>query len=225
MEISKIYKNLSYTAFGAGIVLLCMLLISFFDKSHITQQYFETLSASDVYAKELSTYSGILRSILTLDNIFIVLYSSAFIFLFMVLSAKEKSLNLVVGLIAVLGTGFLDFYENHHILTFLTMAEKGIVISVDDIASQMTLSQFKFHLSYLSFFLFAFSLPADTFLEKLLKYSLLFLLTPIGILVYTARDNLKPFFEISRYAFMLSGLFLIAYNFNVKRIEQSKNLT
>jgi hypothetical protein len=217
MNLSQIYKNLSYTAFGAGLTLLCMLLISIFNPSHITQQHFEMFSTVDVYTNELLASAGILRSILTFDNIFIVLYSASFIFLFMALSHKEKQLHLLIGLIAVLGTGILDFYENHHILSFLTMAEKGAAINADDIAHQMVWSQMKFHLSYLSFFLFAFSMPTDTLLEKVLKYSLLFLQLPVGVLVYTAPENVKPSFELLRYGFMLTGLLLIAYNFNAKR--------
>jgi hypothetical protein len=37
------------------------------------------------------------------------------------LTQAEKPLNLTIGLIAVLGTGLLDFYENHYILTFILM--------------------------------------------------------------------------------------------------------
>ncbi len=218
---SQIYKNLSYTALGAGIVLLCMLLISFFHPSHITQQHFEMFAPVDVYTKTLLASAGTLRNILTFDNIFIVLYTASFIFLFMALSKSIHQINLLIGLIALLGTAILDFYENHHILSFLTMAENGIAIQAEDIAHQMTWSQMKFHLSYLSFFLFAFSMPQDTFLEKLLKHSLLFLQLPIGVLVYTAPANWKPFFELLRYGFMLSGLLMIAYNFNAKRIKES----
>lgn len=195
------------------MAMLGMLLTSLVAANHITQQHFEFLSAVDVYTKELVESAGTLRIILTFDNVFVVLYSAAFIFLFMALWHKEKAINLVAGLIALLATGLLDFYENHHIFTFITMAKKGIAINADDITNQMTLSQLKSHLSYLSFFLFAFSLPADTFLEKVLKYSLFFVQLPIGVLVYTALDSIRPYFEIMRYCFMLTGLLLIAYNF------------
>ena len=213
MHIRQIYKNLFRTALGAGMAMLGMLLTSLFAANHITQQHFEFFSSSGVYATELMEASGTLRIILSFDNAFVVLYAASFIFLFMALWHKEKTMNLIAGLVAVLATGLLDFYENHHILTFITMAEKGVSINADDIANQMTLSQLKFHLSYLSFFLFAFSMPNNTFLEKLLKYSLFFLQLPIGVLVYTSPQHIKPVFEILRYSFMLGGLLLIAYNF------------
>jgi|CXWL01.1.fsa_nt_gi hypothetical protein len=216
MNISKVYKNLSFTALGAAAAMLGMLLTSLFAVNHITTQHFEFISAVDIYTKKLLESSGALKIILTFDNFFVVLYSAAFIFLFMALWHKEKSINIIVGLITLLATSLLDFYENHHIFTFITMAEKGVAINADDIANQMTLSQLKFHLSYLSFFLFAFSMPGDTFLERLLKYSLFFLQLPVGILVYTSPHNMKPVFEILRYSFMLVGLLLIAYNFYLR---------
>jgi hypothetical protein len=222
MKLSQIYQNLSLSAFGAGIALLCMLGLSFFSDNHVTQQHFELFSHSEHYSSELLASSSLLKSILSFDNIFIVLYSTSFIFLFLALTQVEKSLNLIIGLIAVLGTGLLDFYENHHILTFLTMAEKGVSISNEDIAHQMTMSQMKFHLSYMSFFLFGFSMPSETLLEKALKYSLLFIQLPIGVFVYTSSDSLKPFFEISRYGCMLGGLFLIAYIFYLKNRKLSE---
>ncbi len=216
MKLSQIYNNLVFSSLGAGIALLCMLLLTLFSNSHITQQHFEIFSPTGQYTSELLASDSLLRSILSFDNIFIVLYSASFIFLFLALFQTEKSLNLIIGLVAVLGTGLLDFYENHHILTFLTMSEKGIPIANEEIAHQMTMSQMKFHLSYLSFFLFGFSMPDKTVLEKVLKYSLLFIQLPIGVLVYTSPDSLKPIFEIMRYGCMLGGLFMIAYVFYVK---------
>jgi hypothetical protein len=217
MKITQIYQNLSISAFGAGIALLCMLLLSLFSNNHITQQHFEIFSPAERYTSELLASSSLLRAILSFDNIFIVLYSTCFIFLFLALTQTEKSIHLVIGLVAVLGTGLLDFYENHHILTFLTMAEKGTPISNEEIAHQMTMSQMKFHLSYLSFFLFGFSMPDKTFLEKGLKFSLLFIQLPIGVGVYTSPESLKPIFEIARYGCMLGGLFMIAYVFYAKK--------
>ncbi len=64
------------------------------------------------------------------------------------------------------------------------------------------MSQLKFHSSYLAFFLFAFVLPGDTFLEKLLKISLWLGYPLIGILVYTFPN---PVFDLLRHLFMLSG--------------------
>jgi hypothetical protein len=216
MKLNQIHTNLVFTSLDAGVALLCMLMLSIFSDSHITQQHFEIFSPTERYTPKLLASGNLLRTILCFDNIFVVLYSASFIFLFLALSHTEKTLNLTIGLVAVLGTALLDFYENHHLLPFLTMIEKGSPISNDDIAHQMTMSQMKFHLSYLSFFLFGFSMPNETLLEKALKYSLLFIQLPIGVLVYTSPDSLKPLFGIARYACMLGGLFMIAYIFYVK---------
>jgi hypothetical protein len=216
MNIKTNYHNLVMTSFFAGLALLCMLLISIFSSNHITQQHFELLSSSSVYSKELLESADTIKAILSFDNIFIVFYVASFTFLYMALSHTEKSINVLIGLTALLGTGLLDFYENPHIMSFINMVEKGIPINQDEISNQMTISQLKFHLSYLSFFLMGFSLPTDTFLEKFLKYSLLILQLPVGVLVYTAPESLKPIFTIARYIFMFSGLMLIAYNYFLK---------
>jgi hypothetical protein len=79
---------------------------------------------------------------------------------------------------------------------------------------QMTLSMVKFCVSYLSMFLLAFILLCRTFTEKLLKYSLCFIQLPIGVLVYTAPENLNIVFNLIRFVFMASGFFLLAYNFS-----------
>ena len=86
----------------------------------------------------------------------------------------------------------------------------------------MILSQLKFHSSYLGFFLFAFVLPGDTFLEKLLKYSLWFGYLPIGILVYTFPN---PAFELLRYLFMLTGLTILGWNYFVHYKKESNDQT
>lgn len=216
MELKQIYKNLSISFLGAGVALLCMVFISIFSTDHVTAQNFEMISPVGDYTKGLLAYAGELRLILTFDNLFAVFYTAGFTFLFIALTYKEKAINVTIAFIAVLLTGVLDFYENHHILTFITTAEKGVPVNMDEVSSQMTLSQLKFHLSYLSFFLFAFSLPSKTFLEKFLKYSLLFVQLPVGVLVYTAPENLRPVFGIMRYSLMLGGLFLIAYIFYLR---------
>jgi hypothetical protein len=45
----------------------------------------------------------------------------------------------------------------------------------------------------------------------------LFIQLPIGVLVYTSPESLKPIFEIARYGCMLGGLFMIAYVFYAKK--------
>jgi hypothetical protein len=72
----------------------------------------------------------------------------------------------------------------------------------------------KFCASYLSLFLLAFLLPSRTFTEKLLKYSLWFVQLPVGALVYTTPENLHLLFNLMRFVFMVSGFFLLAYNFS-----------
>jgi hypothetical protein len=213
MTLTEKYKYLSITALLAGLSLFSMLLISILAPNHITQQYFEIAIPTEFYTQKLIENSGVLRNILTFDNMFVVFYSATFTFLYSVLCHDSFKINVLLGLIAVLMTGILDFYENHHIFSMIHAAEKKMSITDSEILNQMTLSQLKFHLSYLGFFLIGFSLPADTLLEKVLKYSILIAQLPVGVLVYTANSDISSIFGLARYAFMLSGLLLISYNF------------
>jgi hypothetical protein len=221
MTLKKIYQYVSITSACAGLSLLAMLLISLFDANHITQQYFEIANDAEIYSKELLANSTTIKRIVTFDNIFIVMYTASFVFLFMALQQNDNTVNLWIALAAILGTSLLDFYENHHIVSFMTMSERGVPLNQESIVSQMTLSQLKFHLSYLSFFLFAFSLPNQTILEKTLRYSMLFVQLPVGILVYTAPSDMQPYFALMRYLFMFAGLLMISFIFYKKSSIQS----
>jgi len=103
----------------------------------------------------------------------------------------------------VLITAYLDLHENHDILTQLTTALNGLPIALADLQARMIWSQLKFHSSYLGFFQFAFVLPNNTLMEKLLKFSLWFGYLPVGVLVYTFPH---PFLDLLRYLLMLAGL-------------------
>ena len=111
-------------------------------------------------------------------------------------------------------TAYLDMLENHDILTQLATALHGLPIALADLQDRMVWSQLKFHSSYLGFFLLAFALPGDTFMEKLLKISLWIGYLPIGILVYTFPN---PIFDLLRYLLMLAGLIILGWNYYKRR--------
>ena len=163
-----------------------------------------------------------LRLILTFDNLFLTFYTAAFVFLAMAVMDASNRLLVIVGLVAVLITTYLDLLENHDILTQLTTALHGLPIALADIQERMVLSQLKFHSSYLGFFLFAFVLPGDTILEKLLKVSLWVVYPLIGILVYTFPN---PIFDFLRYFLMLSGLSILGWNYFVRFRHQRNGQT
>ena len=209
MSFSQIYKYLSITAFAAALTLAGWLLVSLFNGG-VTAQDFELVNDVETYTREIVAAEMPLRLILTLDNLFLTFYTAAFIFLAMAVRDEKNSLLVYIALGAVLITTYLDLLENHDILTQLTTALHGLPLALADLQERMVWSQLKFHSSYLGFFLFAFVLPGDTFLEKLLKISLWVGYPLIGILVYTFPN---PIFDLLRYALMLAGMVILSWNY------------
>jgi len=212
MNKTQVYKYLSITAFAATLMLVGMLSVSIFNGG-VTAQDFELVSDIKKYSRDILAAEAPLRMILTFDNLFLTFYTAAFVFLAMAVRDEKNGLLVTVGLVAVLITAYLDLLENHDILTQLTTALNGQPIALADLQERMIWSQLKFHSSYLGFFLFAFVLPGDTILEKLLKFSLWFGYLPIGILVYTFPHTA---FDLLRYIFMLSGLAILGWNYFVR---------
>jgi len=209
---SQIYKYLYVTAFAAAFMLAAMLTVSLFNGG-VTAQDFELVNDVDAYTREILATERPLRLILTFDNLFLVFYTAAFLFLAMAVKDERNGLIVYVGLGAVLLTTYLDLLENHDILTQLTTALHGLPIALADIQERMVWSQLKFHSSYLGFFLLAFTLPKDTFLEKLLRWSLWLGYLPIGILVYTFPH---PALGLLRYLLMLAGFLILGWNYYVR---------
>ena len=212
MTKRHIYRYLSITAFAAVVMLALMLGVSILNQG-VTAQNFELVTDVETYTRNILASEKLLRTVLTLDNLFLIFYTTAFIFLAMAVRDDRNSIIVFVALGAVLITAYLDLLENHDILTQLTTALHGLPIALSDLQQRMIWSQLKFHSSYLGFFLFAFVLPGDTILEKLLKYSLWLGFPLIGILVYTFPH---PVFDLLRYLFMLIGLAILGWNYYIR---------
>jgi len=212
MSKTQIQKYISITALAAALMLAVMLAVSLFNQG-VTAQNFELVTDVETYTREILAAEKPLRLILTFDNLFLTLYTAAFVFLATAVWDNKNHLLVTVGLVAVLITAYLDLLENHDLLTQLATALHGLPIALADLQERMVWSQLKFHSSYLGFFLFAFVLPGDTFLEKLLKISLWVGYLPIGILVYTFPN---PVLNLLRYLLMLSGLAILGWNYFVQ---------
>lgn len=211
MNNSKIIARLSFIA---GLLVLSMFLVTIF--TGVSQEKFEITQTVESYTQNLIEAQNPLRLIFTIDLIFITVFSTLFVILPQYLKTGEKVTNAIatVALGAMLLCGFLDFYEDLHILTMLHSAINNIRIEQTEISAQMLFSMIKFCASYLSLFLLAFILPKKTLTEKLLKYSLWFFQLPIGVLVYTSPDAWHLPLNLLRFVFMTSGFFLLAYNFS-----------
>lgn len=206
-------RTISLLSLTAGLCIFAMFLIAII--TGVSQEQFEVSQTVESYTKGLIAGENALRLTFTIDLVFICIFTTLFVFLTQFLKTDNRVKNAVadVALAAMLICGFLDFVEDLHILTLLRNATHNLPIEFSSISMQMTLSMIKFCASYLSLFLLAFLLPNKTFTEKLLKYSLWFFQLPLGVLVYTAPENLHLLLNLVRFVFMVSGFFLLAYIF------------
>lgn len=210
MNTRKIINILSAIA---GILIFSMFVVTLL--TGVSQEKFEITQTVESYTQNLIAAQNPLRLIFTIDLVFITVFTTLFVILPQYLKTGEKVSDAIanVAIGAMLLCGILDFYEDLHILTMLHNAVKNLPIEQSEISLQMTVSMFKFCVSYLSLFLLAFLLPNRTFAEKILKYSLWFVQLPVGVLVYTAPENTHLLFNLIRFGFMISGFFLLAYIF------------
>lgn len=211
---------ISRLAFVAGLCVFAMFLVTVF--TGISQEQFEITKNVTNYANSLVVAQNPLRIIFSIDIVFICVFVTLFVFLTQHLKRGDYVSTAVadVALGAMLICGLLDFHEDLHILTMMHSAINNLPIEPSQIQMQMLFSMIKFCTSYLSLFLLAFLLPNRTMTEKLLKYSLLFVQVPVGVLVYTAPENLQLLFNLIRFVFMISGFFLLAYIFSQITDEQ-----
>ncbi len=207
-------RIISLLALVAGLCVLTFFIIGI--STGVSQEKFEVTQTVANYTQGLIAGQNPLRLTFTLDIVFICVFTTLFVFITQHLKTNDRVTNAVadVALGAMLICGFLDFHEDLHILTMLHNAVNNLPIEQAEISMQMLFSMIKFCASYVSLFLLAFLLPSRTFTEKLLKYSLWFFQVPIGALVYTAPENLHLLFNLIRFVFMVSGFFLLAYNFS-----------
>ena len=206
-------RQLVLASMAAGSLLLVMIAISVF--TGVSQQSFEWFMPPHLYAEQLLAGAGPLRAIIGLDNLFIACYSMTVFLLVQVLWQHHARYLLFLVLAASLTGGVLDYIENHHILSMLTIAEYGEPLNAEDIKQQMVASMLKWHLAYFAFFALAFSLrPANRF-EHLFRCSLVFIQLPVGVFYYIGADTAWGEILFAwRYLNLLLGFFIFAWIFS-----------
>ena len=167
------------------------------------QESFQQVAAVDVFGERLLAAAAPLRAILTLDAAFIAAYTVLFALMY---AAWRDRAPIVarIGLALILSTVALDVVENQMML----LTVDGAPLTADGIATQVFVSQVKFHASYLGLVMFGVLLPHDTFVERALKVSLLFVQLPVGAMVFTVG---APSLVVARTLFFLVGLSTIAW--------------
>ncbi|MFN8412076.1 MAG: hypothetical protein U0Z26_06785 [Anaerolineales bacterium] len=115
MNIKMIQKTLVYVGIAGALLALGLLLLSLFVSG--SQEPFQVVRSVTEYTDMLQSRAFGLRLSFTLDDIFIVVYSTFFILLGILLRerAEPTIINLAIG--AIVLTGLLDAIENAHILS------------------------------------------------------------------------------------------------------------
>ncbi len=197
---------------AAATAVVFFLLLGVVHLHGISQQYFELVHAPEKYTEELMEHTSELNIIFVLDNIFIILYTCTAFFTIKTVNKNAPSFVSLAAYILIAAVGLLDFLENFHIYSMMQQANGGIAVTAQSIQWQSSESMMKWHLAYLAFFMLGFLMPSKSFIEKLLKYSLLCWFVPTGILVYATVDTLyADLFQWIRYLNLFSGFILISF--------------
>ncbi len=173
----------------------------------VAQEPLERVLSPAAYQAVLLAHPAALRTVFTLDSVFLVLYTAFFVQLARTLApAGHRAHDLArLAVAAMLGTALLDALENQHILSLLAAAERGALPDASSIVVQATASQLKFHLSYFAVFLFGLILPRATGLERMLAASCLLVQLPLGLLAFVAPPPWQDALVYARWAFYLVG--------------------
>lgn len=194
------------SALAAGILLIAMVAITLIDGTGFNN--FESLSVFGtpaLFASHIVDAGATLRKIYPLDTMYIFAYT---VMVFALLQIKPHGMFSVLSIIAVLGTGILDFVENNHIIAMLLAAENGSVPSVGEITFQTVVTQTKFNFGLLLTLSFSFILPFTGrlavffrwFARGLVLIAPIALLTPLTTFMYICA-NLCLFVFIAILAF------------------------
>lgn len=192
----------------AGLFATAMAGVGF--STGVTQEYFEFIHPADEYARQLMKQAGELRILFTLDNFFLLSYSSFFLWFFVERRGKVDDLPRVVLAFFLLLAAALDAIENFHILAMLSRAELGTLPSDGEISLQYILSAVKFTAGYFVAIGFGIIYPRDTLLACCVGASTAIIFPIVGVLVFTAPAPWADLCALGRFLFFVLGYYLSA---------------
>jgi hypothetical protein len=170
----------------------------------ISQEPFQAARLAEENATRLMTNPQGLRLNIGFDNAFIVFYTTFFVlFAFRVRDLVPREV-IVVALGLMLVGATLDAIENHHILTMLYSAERGLPLTTGESQTQMLASNVKFHAVYVASFLFGFAFARLGALGTFVALGIWFVFVPLGLAIYVIPPEAARPFAIAR------GLFFVA---------------
>jgi hypothetical protein len=184
-------------------------MVAIFVVTGIGQDPLQAVHPPEEYAALLLAQPAALRATLGLDNVFLVLYTTAFV----LLGLRLTDARVRIGVLFLVATGLLDLTENVHFLTLLRSAEQGVVPGLGQIQLQVVESLVKFHVSYIGLFLLSLGLPRETPRQRLLANLGLYLQLPVGVLIYVSPEMIAFPLVFVRFTYFVLGLGLIGWEF------------
>lgn len=198
-------------------LLACVLvtgMLGMFATTGIGQDPLQFVHPAAEYTRILLRDPPSLRTVIGLDNLFLVVYSAVFSLMAARLwQAGAPRTLLVIGTPLLLATGLLDMLENFHVLAMLAGAEQGIALQDAQIGWQAVESMFKFHLSYLGLLLLGLSLPRRTGAQRVLAFLLCVVQWPLGVAIYVVPHAVAVPLVFARFGFFLAAFMLVAWTF------------
>jgi hypothetical protein len=210
--MSRLLGLASYLAVTAAGILAIMLMIAL--ESGVTQQKFETMSRLARYTEQFIAARQPMLLTLTFDNLFILAYAGAIGLAMVGLRNAENGWLAALAAAGMVTTGLLDYAENLHFLTMYANLDAGLAISDGEVAQRMWSSLMKWHIAYAAMFVASFVVPVRGLLSFILVWSMRVVLPVVGVLVYTAPEEMRPLLGLARYVLMFSGFVMMALVFS-----------
>jgi hypothetical protein len=209
----SVESGLRACALAAAVTVVGM--IGIFFVLGVGQDPLQYVHPAAEYSGILLKSPGALRAAIGLDDLFIVLYSSAFVLLATRLLRDGTAPALVwVPTVLLLGLAGLDMVENFHFLAMIARAELGLVPTDTEIELQVWESLVKFHVGYLGLFLLGFALPWSNVRARWLARLGWLVQLPVGVLIYVTPSFVAFPLVFVRFAYFVTALVLLAFTFS-----------
>ena len=154
---------------AVAAIALLVAMVAITALTGVAQEPFELVRPLDAYVAALSRGTSALRLVLAADTLFVGVYAALFVTLARLAArtaADDARPLLRLGLYALLATAVLDIVEDQHLFALTRALEAREQLSAAVLRAQQTLSQSKFHLSYVGLFLFGLGLPRRDAFER-----------------------------------------------------------
>ncbi len=165
-------------ALGAAFLFSSMLVVA--AVFGVNPQDFERLALGSDFASRIQPASTSMRIILAIDALFIACYFTSTFFLLAVLCRGQWKAHHRVVLCLTAMVAVLDFHENYHLLSLLSLSENGLAPENSELILRSTLSGAKWALGHAAFFFLAFSITPRTKLDRLMLLGMVLVQLPVG---------------------------------------------